>query len=165
MFDSIAFPELVLICIVAIVVVGPKDLPLLARKMGRWTKKIRGMAMEFRASFDDLARQAELDELRKEVESLRTMQPFRDVESALSERIDLGAESGAGSKQPEASNIYANKIPSGPLPVAEMGEATMPVDGAGAGSMAAEKPKKPRAPRKRKTTDVGAAAMTPAGDA
>jgi sec-independent protein translocase protein TatB len=52
-------------------VVGPKDLPILLRKLGQFVGKMRGMAAEFRASFDEMARQSELDELRKEVEAMR----------------------------------------------------------------------------------------------
>ncbi len=63
--------ELVFLAMVALVVVGPKDLPVLLRKVGQFTAKMRGLAGEFRASFDEMARQSELDELRREVEALR----------------------------------------------------------------------------------------------
>ena len=63
--------ELILLAVVALIVVGPKDLPILMRKVGQWVGKMRGLAAEFRSSFDELARQSELDELRKEVEALR----------------------------------------------------------------------------------------------
>ena len=63
--------ELLLVAAVALIVVGPKDLPILFRKLGQFISKMRGLASEFRASFDELARQSELDELRKEVEALR----------------------------------------------------------------------------------------------
>lgn len=63
--------ELLLAAIVALVVVGPKDLPILLRRLGLFMAKLRGMAAEFRASFDEMARQSELDELRREVEALR----------------------------------------------------------------------------------------------
>jgi sec-independent protein translocase protein TatB len=63
--------ELILLAVVALIVVGPKDLPVLMRKVGQWVGKMRGLAAEFRSSFDELARQSELDELRKEVEALR----------------------------------------------------------------------------------------------
>jgi sec-independent protein translocase protein TatB len=63
--------ELLLIAAVALIVVGPKDLPILLRKLGQFVGKMRGMAAEFRASFDEMARQSELDELRKEVEAMR----------------------------------------------------------------------------------------------
>ena len=64
-------PELIFVAIVALIVVGPKDLPVLLRKVGQFTAKMRGLAAEFRSSFDELARQSELDELRKEVDALR----------------------------------------------------------------------------------------------
>ena len=47
---------------------------MLMRKVGQFVAKARGMANEFRASFDEMARQSELDDLRKEVEALRTGQ-------------------------------------------------------------------------------------------
>jgi sec-independent protein translocase protein TatB len=66
--------ELIFLAAVALIVVGPKDLPVLMRKVGQWIAKMRGLAAEFRSSFDELARQSELDELRKEVEALRNGQ-------------------------------------------------------------------------------------------
>ena len=68
---GIGTAELIVIAAVALIVVGPKDLPVLMRKIGGFVTKMRGLANEFRASFDEMARQAELDELRKEVEALR----------------------------------------------------------------------------------------------
>ena len=64
--------ELVVIGLVALLVVGPKDLPVLMRRVGQMVAKARAMANEFRSSFDEMARQSELDDLRKEVEALRT---------------------------------------------------------------------------------------------
>ena len=66
--------ELVVIGLVALLVVGPKDLPILMRRVGQMVAKARAMANEFRTSFDEMARQSELDDLRKEVEALRTGQ-------------------------------------------------------------------------------------------
>ena len=63
--------ELVFLAAFALIVIGPKDLPRVLRKVGQFTAKMRGLAAEFRASFEELARQSELDELRKEVEALR----------------------------------------------------------------------------------------------
>ena len=63
--------ELVFLAMVALIVVGPKDLPVLLRKLGQFTAKMRGLASEFRSSFDEMARQSELDDLRREVEALR----------------------------------------------------------------------------------------------
>ena len=63
--------EFLIAAVVALIVVGPKDLPVLLRKFGQFMAKVRSMAAEFRASFDEMARQSELDELRKEVEAMR----------------------------------------------------------------------------------------------
>jgi len=72
MFPENRFMEVLIIGALALIVVGPKDLPILMRRIGQFVGKMRGMAAEFRASFDELARQSELDELRREVEALRT---------------------------------------------------------------------------------------------
>lgn len=72
MVPGIGGGELILIAVVALVVVGPKDLPKLLRQLGRFVGKMRRMADDFRTSFDDMARQSELDDLRKEVDALRS---------------------------------------------------------------------------------------------
>lgn len=84
MLPGIGSSEIFVIALVALIVVGPKDLPGMLRKLGQFVAKMRGMANEFRASFDEMARQSELDDLRKEVEALRSgnfMNPLRDAES------------------------------------------------------------------------------------
>lgn len=68
---GVGFWEIILIATIAFLVVGPKDLPLMMRKAGRLLAKVRAMASDFRASFDEMARQAELEELRREVDALR----------------------------------------------------------------------------------------------
>jgi sec-independent protein translocase protein TatB len=71
MLPEIGGLEWLVIAVVALVVIGPKDLPVMMRRLGQYMAKLRGMANEFRASFDEMARQSELDELRKEVEAMR----------------------------------------------------------------------------------------------
>jgi sec-independent protein translocase protein TatB len=83
MFLDAGVEEIALIAAVALIVVGPKDLPPLLRKVGQFTAKMRGLAAEFRSSFDELARQSELDELRKEVNALRTGQYIAPVTSEI----------------------------------------------------------------------------------
>jgi sec-independent protein translocase protein TatB len=92
MFDSIGFQELILIGLVGLLVVGPKELPLLMRKAGQWMNKMRGMAADFRATFDEMARQAELDELRKEVEALRDNNPITEIRDELTKPFDTGVD-------------------------------------------------------------------------
>ena len=78
MLPEVGMSELVVIAIVALIVVGPKDLPVLLRRFGQFMAKLRGMASVFRASFDEMARQTELDDLRKEVDAMRRGQ-FADM--------------------------------------------------------------------------------------
>ena len=78
MFD-ISWSEILVIVVVAVVVVGPKDLPRLMRTAGQWAARARSMADQFRRSFDDMARQSELDELRKEVQKLKQT-PMTDAD-------------------------------------------------------------------------------------
>jgi sec-independent protein translocase protein TatB len=85
MFPENRFMEVLIIGALALIVIGPKDLPLLMRRVGRVVGKMRAMAAEFRASFDELARQSELDELRREVESLRKGATLSDDERAAAD--------------------------------------------------------------------------------
>ena len=84
--------EWLVIAVVALLVVGPERLPGMLREMGKWVAKARGMAHEFRASFDDMARQSELDELRKEVEALRSGSPVKLGSDADAAFKDIKAE-------------------------------------------------------------------------
>ena len=63
--------------------VGPKDLPLMMRRIGQWVGQAKRMANEFRGAFDDIARQAELDELRQEIESLKKNNQLEQAVSDL----------------------------------------------------------------------------------
>jgi sec-independent protein translocase protein TatB len=106
--------ELMIAAIVALVVVGPKDLPVLLRRLGQFMARLRGMAAEFRASFDEMARQSELDELRKEVDALRKGQlaeiaaaaPTADINRTFDEihqgLADVGVELNQPLGQPYA---------------------------------------------------------------
>jgi len=79
--------EMLLIGAIALIVVGPKDLPVLMRRVGQFTAKMRGLAAEFRASFDEMARQSELDELRKEVDALRTGQYTAPISAEIDKHM------------------------------------------------------------------------------
>ncbi|MBP3126445.1 Sec-independent protein translocase protein TatB [Thalassospira sp. ER-Se-21-Dark] len=68
MFD-IGWTEMALVAVVALFVVGPKELPHLLYKLAGYWKKVRGMAREFQSGIDDIIREAELDDLRKQVNS------------------------------------------------------------------------------------------------
>jgi sec-independent protein translocase protein TatB len=85
MMPGVGFAEMVLLVLVAIVVVGPKDLPLMMRKFGRFTGKMRAMAFEFKQGIDELGRQAELEELRKEVADLKKHTGLEEIEKDFNE--------------------------------------------------------------------------------
>lgn len=65
MFD-VGYSELLLIAIVTLLVVGPKELPNLLRTVGKWTGKARAMARHFRSGFDTMIREAEIEEMNKQ---------------------------------------------------------------------------------------------------
>lgn len=65
MFD-VGYSELLLIAIVTLLVVGPKELPNLLRTVGKWTAKARSMARHFRSGFDTMVREAEIEEMNKQ---------------------------------------------------------------------------------------------------
>jgi sec-independent protein translocase protein TatB len=69
MFD-ISWTEFLLIGIVALVVIGPKELPGVLRTLGQYTRKIRGMAAEFQNQFQEAMREAEMADLKKSVDDL-----------------------------------------------------------------------------------------------
>jgi sec-independent protein translocase protein TatB len=87
MFDLFSWSHILILLTVALVVVGPKDLPRLMNMAGKWVGKARNMANEFKKSFDEMARQSELDELRAEIERLKSDDPVADVAKDLNHEI------------------------------------------------------------------------------
>ncbi len=102
MFDLFSWSHIVILLTVALVVVGPKDLPRLMNMAGKWAGKARAMANEFRKSFDEMARQAELDELRKEIENLKKNNPVSDLANSVADMnsaINSTSLDGAGAAE------------------------------------------------------------------
>lgn len=83
MLPQFGFSEFLLLAAAALIIVGPKDLPLMMRKLGQLVAKGRAAAREFQAAFDDIARQAELDELRKEIEDLKKANTLSEAEADM----------------------------------------------------------------------------------
>jgi sec-independent protein translocase protein TatB len=88
MFD-IAWSEMLVIVVVALVFIGPKDLPRLVREVGRWTAKARSMAREFQRSFDDMVREAELDDIRKGLDQARPSNISRTIRETVDPEGEL----------------------------------------------------------------------------
>ncbi|MBV9571739.1 MAG: twin-arginine translocase subunit TatB [Alphaproteobacteria bacterium] len=84
---DLSWSHILIVLVVALVVVGPKDLPRLMHTIGRWLAKARAMADQFRKSFDEMSRQHDLDELRKEIQALRNERPFAGIEQTLHQPV------------------------------------------------------------------------------
>jgi sec-independent protein translocase protein TatB len=95
MFD-IGWSEMALIMAVALVVIGPKDLPRLAREIGKWTGKARAMAREFQRSLDDMAREAELQDIKAEIDKASRT----DLRSEIERAVDPDGELRRGLEPP-----------------------------------------------------------------
>jgi sec-independent protein translocase protein TatB len=72
--------ELAVIAVVALIVIGPKDLPKVLRAMGQMTRKAKLLAGEFQKGVDDMMRESEIDEMRKKVEAMNQIDVKREVE-------------------------------------------------------------------------------------
>jgi sec-independent protein translocase protein TatB len=119
MLPGLGFQEIVALAVLALLVVGPKDLPLMLRKLGRWTAKLRGMAQEFRTGFDELARQAELDELKREVDALRRANPLNELRQPINDlRRDFNRPLATATGSTPAAAATATAAPAAlpPLP-------------------------------------------------
>ncbi len=88
MLPQVGITELLLIGALALIIVGPKDLPLMMRKVGKLWGQARGLARDFQNSFEELGRQAEIEELRREVEALKRGDAVKDVQNDLDETGD-----------------------------------------------------------------------------
>ena len=104
MFD-LSISEIMIIVIIAIVVIGPKELPRALGTAGRWVAKGRGIMANFRTGFDAMVREAEMQEMEKKwaAENERIMLEHPDKSPAADEPVmraldanDAGSESGAG---------------------------------------------------------------------
>jgi sec-independent protein translocase protein TatB len=82
MFDF-AWSEIALIAIVALIAIGPKDLPIAIKALTRMMKKARRMAAEFQTHVDDLVKEADLHEVRDQINNLRGFNIRREIEKAV----------------------------------------------------------------------------------
>jgi len=181
MFPEGRFFEFLVAATVALIVVGPKDLPILLRKLGQFMAKVRSMAAEFRASFDEMARQSELDELRKEVEAMRqgqlsdvsthapeVNQAFNEISQGLSDvGVDLNAATSTAYVGAQTSHIE-EEISAKPRRRKTTAKATPGKKAASAKSKTAAKPppklaaKKSTAKTAKTPTKIPAKAIAPA---
>ncbi len=132
MFDF-AWSEFGLIALVAVLILGPKELPQAMRTMAKVIRKVRGMASEFQGHFNDMIREAELEDVRKSVQKLsstnisaevnKMIDPKGEINSALKddpfkEQPDV-TDAGAPSESPEPSSEQAADAAPDAVPAAE----------------------------------------------
>jgi sec-independent protein translocase protein TatB len=175
MFD-IGWSELVIIAVVALVVIGPKELPATLRTIGKMTARARKVAGDFRAQFDEAMREAELDDVRQTIADAQKLNPVNSLREAMNPLRDMGNEIKADLQR--ATTPAATPLPAEPVPGVSAGlpEALAPVTPAAAppsvaaaapqpavaASEAVEKPKAVRKPRPKPVTrfdDVAAASV------
>lgn len=88
MFD-IGWPELFVVAIVALVVIGPKDLPRVLQTVGKWVRKARSLAREFQSSVDDMVRESELEDLRKQMQQARSLNLKDQIEKTVDPKGEM----------------------------------------------------------------------------
>jgi sec-independent protein translocase protein TatB len=110
MFD-IASSELLLVVLVALLVIGPKDLPKALRVVGKWVGKARGVAAHFRSGFDEMVRQSEIEELEKKwkAENERIMR-----EHPADPRADVLGDDTASVAEPADATVAQPELPIDP---------------------------------------------------
>lgn len=89
---DVGWPELLVIAIVLVVVVGPKDLPRMLRSFGKSTAKLRSMANDFRRQFDEALKEAELDEVKSVIDNTRKLDPTSEIRKQLNPINKIGDE-------------------------------------------------------------------------
>ncbi|MEZ5789060.1 MAG: Sec-independent protein translocase protein TatB [Xanthobacteraceae bacterium] len=149
MFD-LGWSELVLIGVVALIVIGPKELPAVLRMIGQWTAKIRRMASEFQGQFNEALREAEMADLKKQVEdinetarSITHFNPLAEPESKSAPVADAGESAlvdASSSRAPlPAVNDVEGPTAAEPLP-GDTGGAEPPAETVGREATTAEAP-------------------------
>jgi sec-independent protein translocase protein TatB len=122
-------PELLVIAVVALVIIGPKELPKLLRSWGKWMSQMRGMASEFRGHVDEMVRQSELDDVKKQLTGtaggldLQSLDPTKQIKQHIEEGIAEGDKAWAEAKStfdnPLAEPESAPQIAAEPAPASE----------------------------------------------
>lgn len=102
MLFDIGWPELLLIGVVALVVIGPKDLPNALRIAGFWFRKARGLSREFQSSVEQMIREAELDEIRKDLKKATEF----DIEKEFQNTVDPTGELAQSIKPPDIPDYF-----------------------------------------------------------
>ena len=99
---DIGWTEMLVIAVIAIVVIGPRDLPKMLKTVGGWVRKARATVRELQTGIEDMAREAELDEVKKSVESATRVDNWLD-DKAIVKPPASQSPPAAASPQPSAT--------------------------------------------------------------
>jgi len=143
MFD-IGWSELVVIAVVALIAIGPKELPGVLRTLGQWMAKIRQMASEFQSQFQEAMREAEMADLKKHAADLN------DAASALTKPFEAADYLGTLDTTPPAADAATTAAASGEAAPSEAPAAAI-----------AEETASPPAPGSAAPGDAGESAPAP----
>jgi sec-independent protein translocase protein TatB len=102
MFFDLGWSEMLVIGAVALVIIGPKELPNALRTAGYWVRKARGLSREFQGSFEQMIREAELDEVRKDLKKATEF----DLESEFRKTVDPTGELAESVKLPSVPDYF-----------------------------------------------------------
>jgi sec-independent protein translocase protein TatB len=106
MFD-ISWTEFLLIGVVALIVIGPKELPGVMRSLGQWTRKVRSMASEFQNQFQEAMREAEMSDLKQQVDDIASDVSQYDPLKSVREDVEAVGEDVKRSLSAPESNAAA----------------------------------------------------------
>jgi sec-independent protein translocase protein TatB len=109
---DIGWSEIMVIAVVAIVVIGPKDLPRAMRVVGQWTNRVKGMARDFQNQFNEAIREAELDSVKRDIDDLTKIDPMADVKRIAGQ---TEVEIRQGLNKPAAEKPAIDKAPEKPV--------------------------------------------------
>ena len=115
---DIGWSEMAIVTVVALFVIGPRELPRMLRTVGRYAAKIRGMAREFQEGIDDAVREAELDEVKKQIESARRLDLGKSIEEAVDPDNQIGKAMDFSDTEGRKPKELDGAAGAGPLPAA-----------------------------------------------
>jgi sec-independent protein translocase protein TatB len=87
---DIGWSEMLLIIVVMIIVIGPKDLPRALHTLGQWVGQVRRVARQFQDSIEQMAQESGIDDVRKEIEDVSNIDIEREMEKAVDPQGELG---------------------------------------------------------------------------
>lgn len=123
---DLGWSEIAVVAVLALVVIGPKDLPRVLRTLGRWTRRIRSLGREFQRQMDDIMRETGADEVKREVDRIgrtnigRSIDQTVDPDGAVADSLRPSKESGpaAPAKAPSLAKTAPAEGEKAPAPLA-----------------------------------------------